>query len=63
MLESGTGILPVSGSGDETHSQDGRATFTDAEMMTAVERVASHGFVRLLKTSDGQQRILLGRSC
>ena len=28
-------------------------------MMTAVERVASHGFVRLLKTSDGQQRILL----
>lgn len=33
--------------------------FTDAEMLTAVERVASHGFVRLLKTSDGQQRILL----
>jgi GTPase SAR1 family protein len=33
--------------------------FTDAEMLTAVERVASHGFVRLLKTSDGHQRILL----
>ncbi|MEK6263044.1 MAG: Rab family GTPase, partial [Planctomycetota bacterium] len=33
--------------------------FTDAEMLTAVERLASHGFVRLLKLSNGQQRILL----
>ncbi|MEK6262014.1 MAG: TIR domain-containing protein [Planctomycetota bacterium] len=33
--------------------------FTDAEMLTAVERLASHGFVRLLKLNDGQQRILL----
>src|SRR5262249_11605906 len=33
--------------------------FTDAEMMTAVERLASHGYVRILRTSDGQQRLLL----
>lgn len=28
-------------------------------MLTAVERLASHGFVRLLKLSDGRQRVLL----
>ncbi len=44
---------------DKLITQSVMATFSDAEMLTAVERVASHGFVRLLKTSDGQQRILL----
>jgi WD40 repeat protein/GTPase SAR1 family protein len=34
-------------------------TFTDAQMLTAVERVASHGYVRMLNTSDNQTRILL----
>jgi GTPase SAR1 family protein len=33
--------------------------FTEAEMMTAAERLASHGYVRVLKTSEGRQRILL----
>ena len=33
--------------------------FTDPELLTAVERLASHGFVRLLKLSDGRQRVLL----
>jgi small GTP-binding protein len=33
--------------------------FTEAEMMTAVERLASHGYVRVLRTSDGRERILL----
>jgi small GTP-binding protein len=33
--------------------------FTPAELMTAVGRLASHGYVRVLKTSEGKQRILL----
>ena len=33
--------------------------FSQGEMMTAVDRLASHGYVRVLQTSDGQQRILL----
>ena len=33
--------------------------FTDPELLTAVERLASQGFVRLLKLSDGRQRVLL----
>jgi small GTP-binding protein len=33
--------------------------FTDAEMMTAVGRLASHGYVKVLTTSDGRERILL----
>ena len=37
----------------------GTLEFTDAEMLTAVERVASHGYVRMLNTSDNQTRILL----
>ncbi len=63
--ESSTGV----GSGDAgppphaLREASGRAillgAFTDAEMLTAVERLASHGFVRLLKLTDGQQRILL----
>ncbi|MDA0810449.1 MAG: TIR domain-containing protein [Planctomycetota bacterium] len=56
MLESSTGFQPVS---QPDHGQDSRATFTDAELLTAVERVASHGYVRLLNTSDNQTRILL----
>ncbi len=52
----GTGFQPVSAS---HHGQDDGASFTDPELLTAVERLASHGYVRLLKPSDGQQRILL----
>ncbi len=33
--------------------------FSEAEMMTAVERLASHGYVRVLRNSDGLKRILL----
>jgi small GTP-binding protein len=33
--------------------------FTDTVMMTAVERLASYGYVRVLRTSDGRPRILL----
>jgi WD40 repeat protein/GTPase SAR1 family protein len=40
-------------------TSDEARPFTEPEMMTAVERLASHGYVRVLKTSDGQQRILL----
>ncbi len=33
--------------------------FSEAEMMTAVGRLASHGYVRMLQTSAGRQQILL----
>ncbi len=33
--------------------------FTDAEMLTAVGHLANHGYVTKLKTSQGEQRILL----
>jgi small GTP-binding protein len=33
--------------------------FTEAEMMTAVGRLAAHGYSRVLRTSDGRERILL----
>jgi GTPase SAR1 family protein len=51
--------LPTSRQSTESGDESPHSKFTDAEMLTAVERVASHGFVRLLRTSDGQQRILL----
>lgn len=34
-------------------------TFTDAEMMTAVGHLANYGYVRVLRTSNGDERILL----
>ena len=40
-------------------SEPKKLTFSDAEMLTAAERVASHGYVRFLKNSGGEQRILL----
>ena len=33
--------------------------FTDAEMMTAVGHLANYGYVRVLRTSKGEERILL----
>lgn len=33
--------------------------FTDVEMMTAVELLANYGYVRVLRTSAGEERILL----
>jgi WD40 repeat protein len=36
-----------------------RWEFTDAEMMTAVRHLANYGYVRVLRTSDGEERILL----
>src|SRR5262249_18408435 len=33
--------------------------FTDAEMMTAVRHLANYGYVRVLRTSKGQSRILV----
>jgi WD40 repeat protein len=36
-----------------------RWKFTDAEMMTAVGHLANYGYVRVLRTSDGEERILL----
>ena len=33
--------------------------FTDAEMMTAVGHLANYGYVRLLRTSKGEERLLL----
>jgi WD40 repeat protein/GTPase SAR1 family protein len=33
--------------------------FTDTEMMTAVGHLANYGYVRMIRTSDGQERILL----
>ncbi len=38
---------------------DGTWPFTDAEMMTAVGHLANYGYVRSLRTSQGEQRILL----
>jgi small GTP-binding protein len=40
-------------------NSDASFTFTEAEMMTAVGHVANHGYVTLIRTSDGQMRILL----
>jgi GTPase SAR1 family protein len=34
-------------------------TITDAEMMTAVGHLANYGYVRMLRTSKGEERILL----
>lgn len=33
--------------------------FTDSEMMTAVKHLANYGYVRVLRTSKGEERILL----
>jgi GTPase SAR1 family protein len=33
--------------------------FTDAEMMTAVGHLANYGYVRVLRTSEGEERVLL----
>ncbi|HJQ71386.1 MAG TPA: TIR domain-containing protein [Blastocatellia bacterium] len=33
--------------------------FTDAEMMTAVKHLSNYGYVRVLRTSKGEERILL----
>ncbi len=38
---------------------DKRWKFTDAEMMTAVKHLANYGYVRVLRTSKGEERILL----
>jgi WD40 repeat protein len=38
---------------------DSEWKFTDAEMMTAVRHLANYGYVRVLRTSKGQERILL----
>jgi WD40 repeat protein len=38
---------------------DPKWKFTDAEMLTAVGHLANHGYVTKLKTSKGEQRILL----
>jgi GTPase SAR1 family protein len=38
---------------------DKRWKFTDAEMMTAVGHLANYGYVRVLRTSKGEERILL----
>ncbi len=36
-----------------------RWKFTDAEMMTAVGHLANYGYVRVLRTSKGEERVLL----
>jgi GTPase SAR1 family protein len=36
-----------------------RWKFTDAEMMTAVGHLANYGYVRVLRTSEGEERVLL----
>ncbi|HEV2800893.1 MAG TPA: TIR domain-containing protein [Pyrinomonadaceae bacterium] len=38
---------------------DKRWRFTDAEMMTAVRHLSNYGYVRVLKTSKGEERVLL----
>jgi GTPase SAR1 family protein len=38
---------------------DERWKFTDAEMMTAVRHLSNYGYVRVLKTSKGEERVLL----
>ena len=38
---------------------DGAWEFTDAEMMTAVRHLSNYGYVRVLRTSKGEERILL----
>jgi GTPase SAR1 family protein len=38
---------------------DKRWRFTDAEMMTAVRHLSNYGYARVLKTSKGEERILL----
>jgi hypothetical protein len=38
---------------------DERWEFTDAEMMTAVGHLTNYGYVRVLRTSNGEERILL----
>jgi WD40 repeat protein/GTPase SAR1 family protein len=38
---------------------DKRWRFTDAEMMTAVSHLSNYGYVRVLKTSKGEERVLL----
>lgn len=39
--------------------KDRKWKFSDSEMITAVGHLSNHGFVTLLKTSHGEQRILL----
>ncbi|HEY9404006.1 MAG TPA: TIR domain-containing protein [Pyrinomonadaceae bacterium] len=38
---------------------DKRWRFTDAEMMTAVKHLSNYGYVRVLRTSKGEERVLL----
>ena len=40
-------------------SNDDDWRFTDPEMMTAVRHLANYGYVRVLRTSSGEERILL----
>jgi WD40 repeat protein len=44
---------------DRLQALDQRSGFSDAEMMTAVEHLAKHGYVRTLRTASGEQSILL----
>jgi WD40 repeat protein len=40
-------------------SEDAKWKFSDDEMKTAVGHLARHGFVRVLQTSEGEERVLL----
>lgn len=44
---------------EQLEKTDSRWEFTIAEMMTAVGHLANYGYVRVLRTSKGQERILL----
>ena len=52
--DSDAGRTPRAAGGDDAQWQ-----FTDAEMLTAVGHLANHGYVKRLKTSQGEPRILL----
>lgn len=41
------------------HQRDSAAEFSDDEMMTAAGHLEDHGYVSILRSSDGEQRILL----
>jgi len=55
-----TGSAAVQGSSESAVAEPVEAwTFTDAEMMTAVGHLETHGYVAILRSSAGEQHILL----